>query len=151
LVDEALRREPDLVPALVLRSAIISDEADLDPHLDRSRVFRDQLTARAVRLDDTYPAAWNWRGVALAGLGRPDAALVAIAMAIKLEPYNARWQMFRAQVLVGAGRPTEALAVVDQVLALNPTAGLTMLVACEAHLLSGEIDQALATCEGRRP
>ena len=149
LVDEALRLEPDLVPALVLRSAIMNDEADRDPHSDRSRVFREQdrLTARAVRLDDTYPAAWNWRGVALAGLGRPDAALDAVAMAIKLEPYEARWQMFRAQILVGAARPAEALAVVDQVLALNPTAGLTMLVACEAHLLAGEIDQAITTCE----
>jgi tetratricopeptide (TPR) repeat protein len=148
LVDEALRREPDLVPALVLRSAIINDEADLDPHSDRSRVFReqDQLTARAVRLDDTYPAAWNWRGVALAGLGRADAALDAIAMAIKLEPYNARWQMFRAQILVGAARPAEALAVVDQALAEN-RGGSLMLVACEAHLLAGDIDQAIATCE----
>jgi len=149
LVDEALRREPDLVPALVLRSAIMNDEASRDPHSDRSRVAReeDRLTARAVRLDDTYPAAWNWRGVALASLGRSDAALDAIAMAIKLEPYEARWQMFRAQILVGAARPAEALAVVDQTLALNPTGGLTMLVACEAHLLSGEIDQAIATCE----
>ena len=149
LVDEALRREPDLVPALVLRSAIMNDEADLDPHSDRDRVFREQdrLTARAVRLDATYPAAWNWRGVALAGLGRPDAALDAIAMAIKLEPYEARWQMFQAQVLLGAARPAEALAVVDQVLVLNPTGGLTMMVACEAHLLAGEIDQAIATCE----
>jgi adenylate cyclase len=149
LVDEALRREPDLVPALVLRSAIMNDEADRDPHSDRSRVFREQdrLTARAVRLDNTYPAAWSWRGVALAGLGRPEAALDAIAMAIKLEPYDARWLMFRAQVLVGAARPAEALAVVDQALALSPTAGLTMIVACEAHLLVGEIDQAIATCE----
>ena len=149
LVDEALRREPDLVPALVLRSAIMNDEADLDPHSDRGRVFREQdrLTARAVRLDDTYPAGWNWRGVALAGLGRPDAALDAIAMAIKLEPYEARWQIFRAQILLGAARPTEALAVVDQTLALNPAGGLSMLVACEAHLLAGEIDQAIATCE----
>ena len=149
LVDEALRREPDLVPALVLRSAIMNDEADLDPHADRGRVFREQdrLTARAVRLDATYPAAWNWRGVALAGLGRPDAALDAIAMAIKLEPYETRWQMFRAQTLVGAARPAEALALVDQALALYPTGGMPVMVACEAHLLAGEIDQAIATCE----
>ncbi len=39
------------------------------------------------------------------------------------------------------------MAVVDQVFALNPSAGLTTLVACEAHVLSGEIDQAIATCE----
>jgi tetratricopeptide (TPR) repeat protein len=149
LVDEALRREPDLVPALVLRAAIMNDEANLDAHSDRSRVFReeDRLTARAVRLDGSYPAAWSWRGIALAGLGRYDAALDAIAMAVKLEPYEARWHSLRANILVDAARPGEALAGVDQVLALYPDAAWTMLTACEAHLLSGEIDQAIAACE----
>jgi len=37
--------------------------------------------------------------------------------------------------------------LVDQALALYPTSGLTVMVACEAHLLTGEIDQAIATCE----
>jgi class 3 adenylate cyclase/TolB-like protein len=150
LAEDALRREPDLVPALVLRSAIINSVASLDPHSDRGRIVReeDQLTARAVRLDATDPAAWNWRGVALAGLGRQDAALDAIAMAIKLDPYEARWQNFRAGILIGAGRPEEALTVVDQALALNPSnVGGLMSTACEAHLLIGEIDQAIATCE----
>src|SRR6266542_2018831 len=42
LVDEALRREPDLVPALVLRAAIINNQGDIDPELDRDRVIREQ-------------------------------------------------------------------------------------------------------------
>ncbi len=92
LVDEALRLEPDLVPALVLRAAIFNDQGHMGPHLDREYVAReqDQLTTRAVRLDSNDPAAWNWRGVALANLGRWDAALDANALAIKLDPYELR-------------------------------------------------------------
>jgi TolB-like protein/tetratricopeptide (TPR) repeat protein len=148
LVDEALRLEPDLVPALVLRAAIFYDQANMDPNLDRDRVAReqDQLTTRAVRLDSNDPAAWNWRGVALAYLGRWDAALDANAIAIKLDPYNLRWQSFRSDIMVQAGRPAEALTLIDRALALDPS-GTLWDAACSAHLLAGQNEQAIAACE----
>ncbi|MEO8346743.1 MAG: adenylate/guanylate cyclase domain-containing protein [Betaproteobacteria bacterium] len=150
LVDEALRLEPDLVPALVLRAAIFNDQGDMDPHLDRGYVAReqDQLTTRAVRLDSNDPAAWNWRGVALANLGRWDAALDANALAIKLDPYHRRWQSFRSDIMVHAGRPAEALKVIDRALALDPSGSETLWdAACSAHLLAGQNEPAIAACE----
>jgi predicted Zn-dependent protease len=50
--------------------------------------------------------------------------------------------------LVESGRPSEALAVVDRALALDPAnAEAPMTTACEARLLVGQIEQAIATCE----
>jgi class 3 adenylate cyclase/TolB-like protein len=150
LVDQALRLEPDLVPALILRAALINNEEYVDPNADHDRIAReqDQYTARAVQLDPTDPAAWSWRAAALASLGRWNAALEANATAIKLEPYEARWYSDRAGFLVESGRPSEALAVVDRALALDPAnAEAPMTTACEARLLVGQIEQAIATCE----
>ena len=150
LVDEALRIDPDLVPALVLRAALVNNQTDVDPQLDRERATREQeeLTARAVRLDAEDPAAWNWRGVALMYLGRWDAALEANANATKLEPYETRWRMFRADILLHAGRPADALIAIDELLRLNPSSTTRVAeVACNAHMLMGHFDEAITLCE----
>ena len=149
LVDEALRLEPDLVPALVLRAALINDEYDVDPNADRDRIAREQdhMTARAVQLDPTDPAAWAWRAAALASLGRWNAALEASATAIKLDPYEAQVVLASRgphdpdgapQRSVGAGRPRTCSA---------PRQRLATAMACEVHLLTGRTEQAIAACE----
>jgi adenylate cyclase len=101
-----------------------------------------------VRLDDTDPAAWNWRGMALVDLGRWDAALDANSLAIKLDPYESRWRVFRATIMVQAAHPAEALTVIDQTLALDPpNVGSLMATACEAYMLAGQAERAITTCE----
>jgi adenylate cyclase len=150
LVDQALRLEPDLVPALILRAALINNEGYIDPNADSDRIAREQdrYTARAVQLDSTDPAAWIWRATALAALGRWNAALEANATAIKLEPYEARWYSERANLMIWTARPAEALALAERALALDPANAFVPLArACEARLLAGQIEQAIATCE----
>lgn len=150
LSDAALRLEPNLVPALLLRAALANDEADVDPAVDRDRVGREQeqWTARAVDLDPTDPLAWDERAEALANLGRWDAALEAIAMATKLDPHEPDYYLQKAWVMSMTGRPAQALAFVDQALGLDPPSiAWPMRIACEAHLLSGEAELAVATCE----
>jgi tetratricopeptide (TPR) repeat protein len=150
LIDDALRLEPDLVPALVLRAAVINNLTDVDPQLDRVQSTReqDELTARAVRLDAEDPSAWNWRSMALTYLDRWDAALEANAAAIKLDPYESRWRTFRAQLFVQTGRPAEALMVIDELLALNPqSSGGVAGTACGAHMMMGDFEKAIAMCE----
>ncbi len=150
LVDEALRLDPNLVPALTSRATLINFEADVDPNQDRDRIGReqDELTARAVNLDPSDPSAWGWRAVALEYLGRWDAALEASDKAIKLEPYNSSYYLRRAWVMNMMGRPAESLALVDRALALDPAnVGGAMRMACEAHLLAGQAAEAIATCE----
>jgi class 3 adenylate cyclase len=150
LVDDALRLDPDLVPALILRAALFGEQSQVELSADRDRIAREQdrYTARAVQLDSTDPAAWAWRARALEYLGRWNAALEANATAIKLEPYEARWYTDRADLMIETGRPTEALALVDRALALEPAnVWVPVATACEAHLLAGHTEQAIALCE----
>jgi predicted Zn-dependent protease len=150
LLEAALERDPNLVPGLVLRAALINNQADADPHLDRERAAREQdrLTALAVRIDDSDPAAWNWRAVALAYVQRWDAALDATALAIRLDSYETRWQNMCTDILILMARADDALAMVNRALALEPVnSGVLMSTACEAYLMSGRAEQAIATCE----
>jgi TolB-like protein/tetratricopeptide (TPR) repeat protein len=150
LVDEALHIDANFVPALISRAELINFEGDVDPNQDRDRIGReqDELTARAVNLDPTDASAWSWRAVALEYLGRWDAALEASALAIKLEPYESRNYLQRAWVMNMMGRSAESLALADRALALDPAnVGGVMRIACEAHLLAGQSEEAIATCE----
>ena len=46
------------------------------------------------------------------------------------------------------GRPDEALKLVERALAMNPpNIACPLRIACEAHLLAGQAQQAIATCE----
>ena len=46
------------------------------------------------------------------------------------------------------GKPGEALALVAKAISLDPPgSGWTIRVGCEAHLLAGQYDQAIAECE----
>ena len=152
LIDKALGLEPNLVPALISRAIFANYEGDVDPNQDRDRIGReqDEFTARAINLDPNNPDAWKWRGIALEYLGRWDAALDANAVAIKLEPDNPWFYVTRGWTMSMMGRPAEALALVDRALAMDPAqAGLgwATRVGCEAHLLAGQAEQAIATCE----
>jgi adenylate cyclase len=150
LVDEALRLEPNLVPALVARASLMNFKDDVDPNSDHDRIAREQaeLTARATTLDPTDSAAWDWHAVALEYLGRMDAALEANGTSIRLDPDNPAFYLQRAWLMNMAGRPNEALPLTEQALALDPAQiGGVMRMTCEAHLLAGHAEQAIATCE----
>ena len=150
LVDEALRLEPDLEPALIARAWIADYENDVDPNPDHDRIVRDmdETTGRAIVLEPSDPAAWQMRSYALTYLGRWDAALQASAMRIKLEPDDPDSYVVRAWVMTMTGRPDEAVKLVERALAMNtPSIGWTLRIACEAHLLAGQAEQAIATCE----
>jgi adenylate cyclase len=154
MVDEALRREPDLVPALITRTLFADRELDTDPdaaHRDRILRQYDEFTNRAISLDQTDPVAWDFRSGVLIYLGRWDAALEANTMQIKLDPDEAAPYAGRAWLMNMTGRPAEALLLVDRALAIAPAnVGWTLRVACEAHLLLGQAEQGIATCEKAR-
>jgi class 3 adenylate cyclase/TolB-like protein/tetratricopeptide (TPR) repeat protein len=150
LVDEALRREPDLEPALVARTWIADYENDVNPNPDHDRIVRDmdESTGRAIVLDPSDPVAWSMRSFALVYLGRWDAALEASAMRIKLDPNDPDSYVARAWVMNMTGRPGEAVKLAERALAMNtPDIAYALRIACEAHLLAGQAEQAIATCE----
>jgi TolB-like protein len=155
LIDEAVRRQPDLVPALITGALLADHELDVDPDAShRDRILREyeQYADRAITLDQTDAVPWDFRSAVLMYLGRWDSALQANAMAIKLAPQKADPYLTRAWLMNMTGRPAEALPLIDRGLALDPDPcnACGQRMACEAHLLLGQADQAIATCEQAR-
>jgi tetratricopeptide (TPR) repeat protein len=150
LLEDALRRDPNLVPALVNLAGVLDQEIDADVHVDRDRAVQrmDDLTSRAVQLNDVLPATWVYRSMALMYTGQWNASLEASAKAIRLEPDSSGLISNRGAIMTYAGRPAEALTLIDQAIAMDPPGGYAeMHRACEAHLLLGQYEQAIAACE----
>ena len=150
LYDAALRLDPNLVPALGLRSEILDAENDVDPNLDHDRMVREmeEFSSRALKLDATDRWVWRERSLALADGGRWNAAVEAVDQAIKLDPYNADNLAFKGWLMNMTGRPADALSLADRAIALAPSnIWWEMRIACEANLLLGQTDNAIATCE----
>jgi serine/threonine protein kinase/tetratricopeptide (TPR) repeat protein/TolB-like protein len=150
LYEAALRLNPNLVSALVSQALNWDAINDVDPHIDRQRLVRemDELTRRAVALDGTNPLAWAARSEALSYAGRWTAAVEANAKAIRLDPFYAGRYAGQAWIMNMIGRPTEALPLADHAISLDPdNPGWALRVACEAQMLLGRNDDAVATCE----
>ena len=150
LLDAALRLDPNLVAALEVASDSWDNLNDLDPNADRERRAHemDALTLRAVNLDPGDPIAWDHRSQALAYAGRWTAAVEAIDRAIRLDPYKAWLPAHKAWLMSMSGRPSDALPLTDYAAALDPEiTGDALRYACEAYMLLGRNDDAVATCE----
>jgi adenylate cyclase len=150
LLEDALRHDPNLVPALVNLAGVLDQEIENDVHVDRDRAVQrmDDLTSRAVQLNDVLPVTWVYRALALMYMGQWNASLEASAKAIRLEPGSSGLLSNRSGVMTLAGRPAEALTLIDQAIAVDPPGGYgEMRSACEAHLLLGQYEQAITTCE----
>ena len=65
LLEEALSRDPNFVPALVLRARVLIQQIDYDVHVDRDRLVArmNELTSKAMRLNDSQPAIWVLRSL----------------------------------------------------------------------------------------
>ena len=150
LCEEALRLNPDFVPALLCVSYTLDGQLDVDSKVDRERLIRrmDEVTNRAVNLNRGAAECWNARSGALMYMGRWDAALEASATAIQLDPDAAWLVAARAWSMSMVGRPDEAVALVTQAIAMDPPGEWwTIRAGCEAHLLLGQYEEAIATCE----
>ena len=149
LLEDALRRDPNLVPALVQLAAVLEEEIENNIHVYRDRAVRrmDDLTRKALQLNDVQPTTWLFRANALMYLGQWNASLEASAKALRLEPESSGLRSVHAGFLNLAGRPAEALTSVDQAVTLDPPGGPVMSEACRAHLLLGQYQQAIVACE----
>jgi TolB-like protein len=148
LLDEALQRDPNLVPALTGLVVVLVDEIDVDVRVDRNRAVQrmDDLTSKAVRLNESRPAIWFFRSIALMFMGQWNASLEASAKAMRLEPDSSDLILHHASLMTLSGRPAEALALVSQAIAMDPQVN-SMPFACEAQLMLGQYQQAITSCE----
>ncbi|TMH08543.1 MAG: hypothetical protein E6H67_01150 [Betaproteobacteria bacterium] len=150
LFEDALRRDPNSVPALVGLAGVLDQQIENDVRVDRDRAVQrmNDLTSKAVQLDDGQPTIWVFRSLALMYMGQWNASLEASARAIRLEPDSSGLISNHAELTTLAGHPAEALTLVDQAIALDPPGGyMQMRPACEAHVLLGQHERAIAVCE----
>jgi len=151
LLEEALRRDPNLVPALVILARFLIQRVDYDVDFDRDRLMRrvNDLTGKAVRLNDSQPAAWVLRSMALMFMGQWNASLEAGVRAMRLEPYSSGLVLHQAALTLLTGSPVDAMKLVEQALALDPQVD-TMSVVGEVRLFLGEYEEAVDSGERAR-
>ena len=150
LYDTALRLEPNNIRALRARALVVTfeDEADPNPNHPRDISEFDELSARALKLNESDPKSWMFRCGALEYLGQWSAAEEACNQAIRLDPFGWGYYNGKAWLMFVTGRPAEMLELTARAMALEPaTSGWTLELACRAHLLLGNARQAIDTCE----
>jgi tetratricopeptide (TPR) repeat protein len=138
------------VPVLCAVVASLDVRITHDVDADRDALVRrmDELTARAVRLNDVLPVTWFFRSVALLYAGQWQASLEACAKSIALEPHSAGLVTHRAWLTVLCGRPEDALPIIEEAIALDPQRGQAqMQVLCDARLLMGRYEDAIEAGE----
>ncbi|MEO8755450.1 MAG: hypothetical protein ABI624_22540, partial [Casimicrobiaceae bacterium] len=153
LYEAALQRDPNLVAALVGLAFVAYQQIEYELHSDRDRLVRrmDELTAKAVRLNDAQPTTWFFRSLALMFMGQWNASLEASAKAVSLEPYSSGLLLNHASLLTLSGRPAEAMVLVQQAMAMDPQGSPGQVqAACEAYLLLGQYGRAIESCERGR-
>jgi hypothetical protein len=150
LLLEARRREPTLVPALLMMSDALSTQLEASAAPDHDRLVRefDEVSDRAVTLEPGSPIAWATRSTALLLQGRWTAALEAGERYLRLDPHSAQSHLNMASLLIAVDRPAEALSMTARAIALNPdaTSGAWQL-SCRARVLLGDAAAAVADCE----
>jgi len=150
LLDEAIALEPEFVPALNARVWNLIVESELDPRADIERIHErmDELSARAVTLDDDDAFAWMTRGIALGARGRFEAALSANEHSRELDPTRKATLMWRAYTVLVSGDPDQALAILRGAREAFPDeVAFELRIACWAKLQLGRYDDAIALCE----
>ena len=152
LYEEALRLDPDSVPALLglCRTKESDVEEGVSPASDQVIKELDELSKRALSLDRSDPRVWWARTSALMYQQQWDRALEANAAALQIDPYNNVTVDIRGWLLLVTGQPEEALPVLDRAIALDPTGPSVhnhLQLQCSAHLNLGHYDQAIAACQ----
>jgi len=152
ILEEAVRRDPDSVPALLglywTKEDGLFDAAT--PASDEVIKELDEISKRVLSLDRSDPRVWAARAHALMFQQQWDRALEANASALQIDPYSDTTLVERMLLLVVTGRPEEALPVIDRAIALDPSGSSVdfyLQEQCSAHLNLGHYDQAIAACE----
>ena len=150
LYDEALKQDPDLVPALAGLRGTYDWEMEETEAPDRQAILplMDRLSSRMIALDRTSADAWFERTATLEWLGRWDEALVAADRITALDPADRSGRLQHAWILIQTGRPSEGLPYIEQALAVDPLAPSDPYhFMCKAMLYLGRYDEAIVACE----
>lgn len=156
--EDALKIDPDFVPALLGLSEIVEFELRADLDADAATRARwqdeiDRLTSRAVGVDNSWWPSWFERAMALELFGKCDQALEANARARSLDDLSDSSLVDQyGFLLLHLDRPEEALAIgkqsVDMLHARGTSQdGFAQRLVCRSNLLLGRYNDAVAPCE----
>ncbi len=151
LLEEALQRDPNFVPALVLLTRVLTQQIDYDVRVDRDRLVgqMNDLTSKAMRLNDSQPAIWVFRSIVLMFMGQWNASLQASARGLALEPYSSGLTLHHAALMTLSGRPAESIVLANKALVLDLRVD-TLSTVGEAQLMLGEYRPAIESLEKAR-
>ncbi len=147
--DKALQLDPQFVPAIIGRAAVLLDELRQDADAEKERIAElDALTARAVALDDRDASAWRMREAPLVWLGRWGEAFAANERAMALLPWSRGLVSDRAGLMSWTGRQSEAESLALRAIEMEPPGSAwEFRHLCQARLLMGRYAEALLDCE----
>jgi tetratricopeptide (TPR) repeat protein len=148
LYDEALRRDPSSMPALIGRANSYVNEYWINYSIDNAQLVApmDRDTMAAVTLDPRDADAWSARSFALLLQGRLDAALDANARARSIDPTRFRGQLGTLYIMTG--RADQAVKMVEERNALLGRVDPDFrFLHCHSLLLLGRYADARRECE----
>src|SRR5262249_16770504 len=105
--------------------------------------------ARAIDLNPRLAISWNYRGLILSALGRPDDDSVRAALtAVEIEPDSAPTVAIAANVLYHARRFDQAVACANRSIEIDPSLFIGRCLLVQLHADLGEFARAID--EGER-
>jgi len=150
LFDDALRLQPDFVPALYGVLQTYDTELEETATADRAAILPriDRLTSRMIGIDGRDDSVWRARAIALQWLGRFEEAMVADERAQSLDPSSTSITLDRAWILIQTGRSADALPLINQAIAMDPLEqSWPYHFTCKVYLFLGRYAEAVTACE----
>ena len=112
LLEEALRIDPDLVPAMLALQQVLFQRAQEEPANRTAIVAQfDRVSQRAISIASTDPRVWNKRAFALQWQSNWNGAFAASDRALQIDPYSVDSLNVRAWLLLYTGQGEEALKI----------------------------------------
>jgi class 3 adenylate cyclase/TolB-like protein len=150
--DRALKLDPNNACALTSMAETLDAEMWAEPQSDIERLLPqlDDLTQRALSADPQSAYVWMYRGISLAWQRRWESALEAYRRAEELEPFYPWPVAWQAWFMLTRGQPHAAIDLADRTLRMERSLSSPALYAlrfqCEAFLILGRVDEAIAAC-----
>lgn len=123
--NDAVRMNPQLVPAYIARGKLLAEMGRFDSALADLNF--------ALRLQPTHAEGFAYRGYALLSMGKAQEAMPEFDMALRLDPTYARVHYLRGQSLKLLGNELAAEASLATALRLDPSIETTQVITASAE------------------
>ncbi len=145
-VDAALRDLEEAVRTNHRHNSFFNWTAPIVPPDDERRKLLETLSAHAKK-SPRSARAWAWLGEALTQAGLFEPAMVALDVALALDPMRSWLRSWRGETLMRMGRLLEAERELDQAIRRDPFDGRARAFRGRTRFLRGALAEAVADLE----